>query len=83
MESLYADLQIFGNAYVEAIRPNDIAAPVELYVLRPDRMKVVPGATGLPQGYQYNVNGQVTNTVTAAVLTALLPALSQASSLAS
>jgi HK97 family phage portal protein len=60
MESLYANLQIFGNAYVEAIRPNDLAAPVELYALRPDRMKVVPGATGLPEGYQYNVNGQVT-----------------------
>lgn len=61
MESLYANLQIFGNAYVEAIRPNDGAAPVELYALRPDRMKVIPGATGLPQGYQYNVNGQVSS----------------------
>jgi|GEM_PF-796481 HK97 family phage portal protein len=61
MESLYANLQIFGNAYVEAIRPNELSAPVELYALRPDRMKVIPGATGLPQGYQYNVNGQVTN----------------------
>ena len=60
MESLYANLQIFGNAYVEAIRPTDNAAPVELYALRPDRMKVIPGATGLPQGYQYTVNGQTT-----------------------
>jgi len=60
MENIYANLQIFGNAYIEAIRPNDAAAPIELYALRPDRMKVVPGATGLPQGYQYTVNGQVT-----------------------
>ncbi len=61
MESVYADLQIFGNAYVEAIRADERAAPIELYVLRPDRMKVIPGATGLPQGYQYSVNGQTTN----------------------
>ncbi len=60
MENVYANLQIFGNAYIEAIRPNGAAAPTELYVLRPDRMKVIPGATGLPQGYQYTVNGQVT-----------------------
>ncbi len=60
MESVYANLQIFGNAYVEAIRPHDDAAPVELYALRPDRMKIVPGPAGLPQAYQYSVNGQTT-----------------------
>lgn len=59
MESVYADLEIAGNAYIEAVRPHNGGAPVELYVLRPDRMKVVPGSTGLPQGYQYSVNGQV------------------------
>lgn len=61
MESVYANLQIYGNAYIEAIRPHDGEAPIELYALRPDRMKVIPGPAGLPQGYQYNVNGQVTN----------------------
>ena len=60
MESVYAHLQIAGNVYIEAIRPHDGAPPVELYVLRPDRMKIIPGPTGLPQGYQYSVNGQVT-----------------------
>lgn len=60
MESVYADLEIAGNAYIEAVKPRDDQAPVELYVLRPDRMKVIPGPTGLPQGYQYSVNGQVT-----------------------
>ena len=60
MESVYADLEIAGNAYIEAVKNNDNDTPVELYVLRPDRMKVIPGATGLPQGYQYNVNGQIT-----------------------
>lgn len=28
----------------------------ELYALRPDRMKVVPGADGWPQGYEYTVS---------------------------
>ena len=60
MESIYANLQIFGNAYIEAIRPSDNAPPMEIYSLRPDRMKVIPGASGLPQGYQYTVNGQTT-----------------------
>ncbi|HEU0117877.1 MAG TPA: phage portal protein [Alphaproteobacteria bacterium] len=61
LENIYAHLEIAGNAYIEAVRPADHRAPVELYVLRPDRMKVVPGPTGLPQGYQYTVNGQVTS----------------------
>ncbi len=60
MESVYAFLEISGNAYIEAVRPHDNSAPTELYVLRPDRMKVVPGTTGLPQAYQYTVNGQTT-----------------------
>jgi len=60
MESVYANLEIAGNAYIEAVKPRDDEAPVELYVLRPDRMKIIPGATGLPQAYQYTVNGQTT-----------------------
>ena len=61
MEAVYANLQISGNAYIEAIRPDTGAPPVELYVLRSDRMNVIPGPAGLPQGYQYTCNGQVTN----------------------
>ena len=59
-ESVYAYLQIAGNAYIEAVKPREDGLPVELYVLRPDRMKVVPGPAGLPQAYQYCVNGQTT-----------------------
>ena len=61
LESVYAYLEIAGNAYIEAVRPSDDSRPVELYVLRPDRMKIIPGPAGLPQGYQYSVNGQVTS----------------------
>lgn len=60
LESIFADLSIAGNAYVEAVQARDDNMPVELYVLRPDRMKVVPGSTGLPQGYEYNVGGKLT-----------------------
>ncbi|MDD3370685.1 MAG: phage portal protein [Alphaproteobacteria bacterium] len=60
LENLHANLQIFGNAYIEAVRPASESAPTELYALRPDRMKVIPGPTGLPEGYQYSVNGQTT-----------------------
>lgn len=60
LETIFADLEIAGNAYIEAVQARDGGAPVELYVLRPDRMKVIPGPTGLPQGYEYNVGGKLT-----------------------
>jgi len=59
LQSVYANLEIAGNAYIEAVQPSERGAPLELYTLRPDRMKVVPGATGLPQAYEYSVNGQL------------------------
>jgi HK97 family phage portal protein len=59
-ESIYLNLQIAGNAYIEAVQPRDGGKPAELYVLRPDRMKVIPGASGLPQGYEYSVGGKLT-----------------------
>ncbi|MDX2027689.1 MAG: phage portal protein [Alphaproteobacteria bacterium] len=60
LESVFAHLEIAGNVYIEAVKPRDDQRPVELYVLRPDRMKIIPGPAGLPQGYQYSVNGQMT-----------------------
>jgi len=60
LESVYVSLLTSGNAYIEAVRPREGQAPTELYVLRPDRMKVIPGASGLPQGYEYNVGGKLT-----------------------
>lgn len=60
LENVYANLQIAGNAYVEAVQPQGGHLPAELYVLRPDRMKVIPGPSGLPQGYEYSVNGRLT-----------------------
>ncbi len=60
LENVFASLQIAGNVYIEAVQPRDGHLPAELYVLRADRMKVIPGAAGLPQGYEYSVNGKTT-----------------------
>ncbi len=57
MEALYGHLLLSGNAYVEAVR-GEGAVPVELHVLRADRMSVVPGADGWPVAYEYAVGGK-------------------------
>ncbi len=55
LESLYAYLLLAGNAYVEAVALD--GAVRELYALRPDRMRVVPGSDGWPESYEYTVAG--------------------------
>ena len=55
-EAMFAFYLIAGNAYVEAAGPKG-QPPLELWNLRPDRMRVVPGAQGLPAAYRYAVNG--------------------------
>ena len=48
LESIYAQLLLSGNAYVEAVAAPEGGVPVELHVLRSDRMAVVPGTDGWP-----------------------------------
>ncbi|RYE87940.1 MAG: phage portal protein, partial [Hyphomicrobiales bacterium] len=55
-EMLYGHLLVAGNAYVEAVSIG--REPRELYALRPDRMRVVPGRDGWPEGYDYTVGAQ-------------------------
>lgn len=56
-ERWYAFLQCAGNAYLEAVSlRGDVR---ELHVLRPDRMKAVPGPRGWPAGYDYTLDGEV------------------------
>jgi HK97 family phage portal protein len=58
LESIASHLLLAGNAYVEAVGPGGEAMQVrELYALRPDRMKLVPGPDGWPQAYEYTVAG--------------------------
>lgn len=56
-EAFWAYLLLAGNTYLEAVGP-DRKPPRELWALRPDRMKVIPGSTALPQGFEYQANGQ-------------------------
>src|SRR3954463_9117350 len=56
LESIATHLLIAGNAYVEAVSVD--GTPRELHVLRPDRMKLVPGADGWPEAYEYTVAGR-------------------------
>ena len=56
-EALYGQLLLTGNGYLEAV-PDEAGAPVELHVLRSDRMSVVPGADGWPVAYEYAVGGR-------------------------
>jgi HK97 family phage portal protein len=55
-EMLVAHLLLAGNAYIEAVSLGERVR--ELYALRPDRMKVVPGADGWAEAYEYSVGGR-------------------------
>lgn len=57
LEALYGHLQLAGDAYLEAVA-DDAGRPAELHLLRPDRMRVVPGADGWPAAYDYRVGGK-------------------------
>ena len=62
LDSVAAHLLLAGNAYVEAVGVEGEAGASanvrELYALRPDRMRVVPGPDGWPQAFDYTVAGQ-------------------------
>ena len=56
LESWYGYLLVSGNGYVEAVAVDGKLR--ELYALRPDRMKVVPGGEGWPEAYEYTCAGR-------------------------
>nr|WP_257098731.1 phage portal protein [Pseudovibrio flavus] len=55
LEAIYAYLLISGNAYIEGVVLD--GALREMYVLRPDRIKVVTGAGGWVRAYDYQAGG--------------------------
>lgn len=57
LEGVFGHLLVSGNAYLEAASIDGRVR--ELHALRPDRMRVVPGASGWPAGFEYQVGGQV------------------------
>ena len=56
LETLYGQMLLSGNGYIEAVEAESV--PVELHVLRSDRMHVVPGADGWPVAYDYVVGAK-------------------------
>jgi HK97 family phage portal protein len=56
LEAVCAHLLLAGNAYIEAVTVE--GAVRELYALRPDRMRVVPGPDGWPEAYDYVVGAR-------------------------
>ncbi len=56
LESVTAHLLLAGNAYIENVSLDGTLR--ELHALRPDRMRVVPGADGWPQAYEYHAGGR-------------------------
>jgi HK97 family phage portal protein len=76
LESIASHLLLAGNAYIEAVGlgTGEQGDPQvrELYALRPDRMKLVPGADGWPQAYDYTVAGSTVRFDQSAMLPPIL-----------
>jgi HK97 family phage portal protein len=53
LDSVYGHLLVAGNAYVERVDLDGAAR--ELHALRPDRVRIVPGADGWAEAYDYTV----------------------------
>jgi HK97 family phage portal protein len=56
LETLVANMLIFGNAFVEAVLVD--GAPREFHALRPDRMQLLPDANGWIDSFAYTVGGE-------------------------
>lgn len=56
-ELLFTHRLISGNAFLHAVGPRG-EAPLELHVLRPDRMSIIPGAGGVPKAYRYTIDSR-------------------------
>jgi HK97 family phage portal protein len=55
LEAFYSNLQITGNAYLEAAHLADDEPPGALFVLRPERMTARTGYNGWIEGWTYDV----------------------------
>ncbi len=57
IETVLAFKLLAGNSYIEAVYGQG-GYPAELYALRPDRVKIIPGSSGVPAAYEYSVNSR-------------------------
>ena len=58
LESFYGQMLLSGDGYFEVAGAHEDGGPAELYVLRSDRMRVIPGADGWPVAYEYSVGAK-------------------------
>lgn len=59
MKSLVSYFMLHGNLFSEAVSGTTrLKNPQELWVQRPDRMKVVPGVSGVPSAFVMEANGK-------------------------
>lgn len=56
VEAVCGHLLVAGNAYLELVCVDGL--PREIHVLRPDRVKVVPGPDGWPEAFDYVLDGR-------------------------
>jgi HK97 family phage portal protein len=70
IETIATHLLLAGNAYLEAVSIDGRLR--ELHALRPDRMRLVPGADGWPEAYEYTVAGRTVRFEQAATLPPIL-----------
>ncbi|WP_068076084.1 phage portal protein [Novosphingobium lentum] len=54
LETVAAQLLLHGNAFVQVLRDSG-GHPAELFALRPERVTIVPDASGWPAAYNYQV----------------------------
>ncbi len=59
IETLAAHLLLHGNSYVQILKDAS-GKPIEMFALRPDRVKVIADDTGWPCAYEYRVGENVT-----------------------
>lgn len=57
IETVIGFHRLTGNTFTEAVGPNLKSPPMELWPTRPDKIKIVPAATGYPKEYQFVANG--------------------------
>jgi HK97 family phage portal protein len=57
IESCIGFLKISGNLYIEANKPSPNRPPLELWPVRPDKMRIVPGYKGYPSRFEFSCGG--------------------------
>lgn len=56
LEMLLIHQHVAGNAYLHKVRAR-AGQPVQLWLLRPDRVRITPGATGMVDRFEFSANG--------------------------